>query len=302
MTQSQKPFPKESAQMPQLAYVDGRLVPLRDASVSVEDRGLQFADALYEVAAVLNGRLLDWPAHLARLRRNCAAIFIDFPMTDAALGAQACRLLAINGHSEALLYIQLSRGSAKRDHGFPVNPRPTLVMTVRRFDFGQRIAQQATGVPVITVNDMRWQRVDMKTTGLLANVLAKQDARAAGAFEAWMVSADGIVREGGSTNAYIVRDGTIITHPLSAHILPGIARAALLRLARAASMPVVERPFTRDEALAADEAFLTSTTAPILPVVSIDAQPVGGGKPGPIAQRLASLVWSDIEHQTGWRA
>ncbi|MBC7505075.1 MAG: aminotransferase class IV, partial [Sandarakinorhabdus sp.] len=164
--------------MPQLAYVDGRLSPLRDSHVHVEDRGLQFADALYEVAAVMNGRLLDWEAHLARLRRNCAAIFIDFPMTDAALSAQARRLVAINGHKDALLYVQLSRGSAKRDHGFPDAARPTLVMTVRRFDFVQRIAQQRTGVKVITVNDMRWQRVDMKTTGLLANVLAKQDARA----------------------------------------------------------------------------------------------------------------------------
>ena len=287
--------------MPQLAYVDGRLVPLRDAGVSVEDRGLQFADALYEVAAVMNGALLDWPAHLARLRRNCAAIFIDFPMSDAALTLQAQRLVVANGHTDALLYVQLSRGAAKRDHGFPSAARPTLVMTVRRFDFVQRIAQQATGVKVITVNDMRWQRVDMKTTGLLANVLAKQDARAAGAFEAWLISADGIVREGGSTNAYIVKDGAIITHPLSAHILPGIARAMLLQLARAAQMTVVERTFTLDEALAADEALLTSTTAPLLPVVRIDDRPVGDGTPGPVAARLARLVWDEIARQTGWR-
>ena len=288
--------------MPQLAYVDGRLQPLTTASVHVEDRGLQFADALYEVAAVMNGALLDWDAHMARLRRNCAAIFIDFPMTDAALTAQAKRLVAVNGHADALLYIQLSRGSAKRDHGFPAAARPTLVMTVRRFDFVQRVAQQKTGVGVITVNDMRWQRVDMKTTGLLANVLAKQDARAAGAFEAWMISADGIVREGGSTNAYIVKSGTIITHPLSQHILPGIARATLLRLARDAQMAVEERPFTLDDALAADEAFLTSTTAPLLPVVRIDSRAVAGGTPGPVATRLAALVWDEVARQTGWRA
>lgn len=287
--------------MPQLAYVDGRLVPLREAGVSVEDRGLQFADALYEVAAVMNGALLDWEAHLARLRRNCAAIFIDFPMTDAALSAQAKRLVTVNGHRDAMLYLQLSRGSAKRDHGFPGDSHPTLVMTVRRFDFIQRIAQQASGVKVITVNDMRWQRVDMKTTGLLANVLAKQDARASGAFEAWMISAEGIVREGSSTNAYIVRDNAIITHPLSAHILPGIARATLLRLARAAQMTVVERTFTLEEALAADEAFLTSTTAPILPIVTIDGMAIGSGKPGPVATRLAALVWDEIARQTGWR-
>jgi D-alanine transaminase len=287
--------------MPQLAYVDGRITALRDATVHVEDRGLQFADALYEVAAVMNGELLDWEPHLARLRRNCAAIFIDFAMTDTALTLQAKRLVAANGHKDALLYLQLSRGVAKRDHSFPAHPSASLIMTVRRFDFAQRIGQQKTGVGVITVNDMRWQRVDMKTTGLLANVLAKQDAKAAGAFEAWMVSADGIVREGGSTNAYIVKDGTIITHPLSAHILPGIARATLLRLARDAQMTVIERPFSLDEALAADEALLTSTTAPLLPVVRIDGRPVGDGTPGPVAGRLAALVWDEIARQTGWR-
>lgn len=287
--------------MPQLAYVDGRITALRDATVHVEDRGLQFADALYEVAAVMNGELLDWEPHLARLRRNCAAIFIDFAMTDAALTAQAKRLVAANGHKDALLYIQLGRGVAKRDHSFPSHARASLIMTVRRFDFAQRIGQQKTGVGVITVNDMRWQRVDMKTTGLLANVLAKQDAKAAGAFEAWMISADGIVREGGSTNAYIVKGGTIITHPLSAHILPGIARATLLRLARDAQMTVIERPFNLDEALSADEALLTSTTAPLLPVVRIDGRPVGTGTPGPVAGRLAALVWDEIARQTGWR-
>ena len=287
--------------MPQLAYVDGRITLLRDAHVHVEDRGLQFADALYEVAAVLNGVLLDWPAHLARLRRNCAAIFIDFPMTDAALTAQAKRLIAANGHAEAIIYLQLSRGKAKRDHAFPAHARPSLVMTVRRFDFAQRTQQQKTGVKVITVNDMRWQRVDMKTTGLLANVLAKQDARAAGAFEAWLVGADDTVREGGSTNAYIVKDATVITHPLSAQILPGIARATTLRLARAAQISVVERPFSLDEARAADEALLTSTTAPLLPVVAIDGTAIGDGKPGPVTTRLAGLVADEIAHQTGWR-
>jgi D-alanine transaminase len=287
--------------MPQLAYVDGRITALRDASVNVEDRGLQFADALYEVTAVLNGRLLDWPEHLARLRRNCAALFIDFAISDAALTLQAERLVAANGHADALLYLQLSRGVARRDHGFPAQPRPSLVMTVRRFDFAQRTAQQCSGIKVITVNDMRWQRVDMKTTGLLANVLAKQDARAAGAFEAWLISADGIVREGGSTNAYIVKDGAIITHPLSAHILPGIARATLLRLARDAQISVIERPFTLAEALTADEALLTSTTAPLLPVVQIDGTPVGDGTPGPVAARLAALVGDEIARQTGWR-
>ncbi len=288
--------------MPQLAYVDGRIVPLASASVSVEDRGLQFADALYEVAAVLNGRLLDWPQHLIRLRRGLAALFIDFPMSDAALTLQAKRLIAANGQTDAILYLQVSRGAARRDHGFPNDAQASLIMTVRRFDFAQRVAQQRKGVAVITVNDMRWRRVDLKTTGLLANVMAKQDARVAGAFEAWLVGPDDVVREGSSTNAWIVKDKTLITHPLSESILPGIARAALLRLAVGDGIAIAERPFTLAEALAADEALLTSTTAPLLPVVTIDGRPVGTARPGPIAARLAALVWSDVVAQTGWQA
>jgi D-alanine transaminase len=286
--------------MPQLAYVDGRIVPLREANVPVEDRGLQFADAIYEVAAVLGGTLLDWPQHLARMRRTLAALFIHLPISDAALGLQARRLVAANGQPDALLYLQVSRGVARRDHGFPAAAQASLVMTVRRFDFRQRLPQLETGVAVITVNDMRWGRVDLKTTGLLANVLAKQDARAAGAFEAWLVGPDGTLREGASTNAWIVSGGRLITHPLSAQILPGIARAALLDIARDAQVPVEERRFSLAEALAADEALLTSTTAPLLPVVTIDGHAVGNGRPGPVTQRLGALLWADIRRQTGW--
>ena len=288
--------------MPQLAYIDGRIVPLAQARIPVEDRGLQFADALYEVVAVLNGRLLDWPQHLIRLRRGLAALFIDFPMSDAALTLQARRLVAANGHADALLYLQISRGVARRDHGFPADAHASLIMTVRRFDFAQRVGQQQNGVAVITVNDMRWRRVDLKTTGLLANVLAKQDARAAGAFEAWLVGPDDVVREGSSTNAWIVKDGVLITHPLAASILAGIARATLLRLAAKAGIAIAERPFTLAQALAADEALLTSTTAPLLPVVAIDGQPIANGTPGPMAAKLAALVYGDIAAQTGWHA
>ena len=287
--------------MPQLAFVDGRVVPLAGARVHVEDRGLQFADGVYEVGALLGGRLLDWQPHLDRLRRNLAALFIAPPMADAALGIVARRLIAANRVREGLLYIQVTRGRARRDHGFPADPLATLVMTVRRFDFAQRKRQLATGVAVVTVNDQRWGRCDLKTTGLLANVLAKQDARSAGAFEAWFVAPDDTVREGGSTNAYIVRDGVLVTHPLSANILPGIARATLLRLARAAGVPVEERTFGLAEALAADEALLTSTTAPVLPVVAIDGFAIGDGTPGPLTARLAELMWDEIAAQTGYR-
>lgn len=288
--------------MPRLAYVDGRFRPLAEAHVSVEDRGFQFADGVYEVCAVLGGRLLDWPLHLARLQRNCAALLIAAPMTPAALDLIARRLIAANRAKQALLYIQMTRGAAKRDHGFPAVSTPTLVMTVRPFDFAQRVGQQATGVGVLTVNDQRWGRCDIKTTGLLANVLAKHDARAAGAFEAWFVAADGTVTEGGSTNAWIVdAAGSVITHPLSAKILPGVMRAAIVEAVAAEGITLVERPFALDEARGAAEAFLSSTTAPVVPVVRIDDRPVAGGRPGPVTARLAAAMWARIAAQTGYR-
>jgi len=288
--------------MSQHAYVDGQYMPLADAMVPIEDRGLQFADSIYEVVAVLNGQLLDWPAHLVRLRRNLAALFIPPAVSEAALGMIARRLVCKARFTEGLVYMQISRGSARRDHGFPANIQPRLMMTARRFDFHQRAAQQRTGISVLSVPDQRWGRVDIKTTGLLANVLAKQDARVAGAFEAWFVAEDGTVREGSSTNGWIVQGGRLLTPPLSAHILPGIARAALLRLARAAGLEVEEKAFSLEQAYAADEALLTSTTAPLLPIVRIDGRAIGSGQPGPVAARLATLVADDIYQQTGWRS
>ena len=288
--------------MSQHAYVDGQYMPLADAMVPIEDRGLQFADSIYEVVAVLCGTLLDWPDHLVRLRRNLAALFIPLAHSDAALGLVARQLVSRARLGDGLLYIQISRGSARRDHGFPKAPHPRLMMTARSFDFHQRARQQREGVSVRTIPDQRWGRVDIKTTGLLANVLAKQDARTAGDFEAWFIAEDGTVREGGSTNAWIVKAGTLITHPLSAHILPGIARMSLIRLAQEHGIMVEETPFHLDDALAADEALLTSTTAPVLPIVKIDGQPVAHGKPGPMAARLAEMVAADIHRQTGWRS
>ena len=287
--------------MPQLAYVNGRILPLADASLHIEDRGTQFGDAVYEVCAVMNGRILDWQPHLVRLRRNLAELGITLAIGDGPLTLQAKRLIAQNGHSECIIYMQVSRGTAKRDHAFPGAAPANLVMTVRRFDFAQRIRQLETGISVITQPDTRWGRVDIKTTGLLPNVLAKQAAREAGAFEAWLIAGE-TVREGSSTNAWIVKEGRIITHPTGTSILPGIARDSLIRLAREAQLVVEERPFTLAEALAADEAFLTSTTAPILPVVRIDGQAVGSGKTGPVVRRLAELTWNEVARQTGWRA
>lgn len=287
--------------MPAVAYVNGRYGPIINAGVSVEDRGFQFADSLYEVVAFLNGRFLDWDKHLWRLRRGLAALFIDGVPGDAALQQIARRLIAMSRYPDGLLYIQVSRGAAKRDHGFPAGIPPTLVLTVRRFDFAQRIPQLAKGVSAISLPDQRWARCDLKTTGLLPAVLAKQEAKAAGAFEALFVK-DGEVTEGGSTNMYMVDGaGRIITHPVSARILPGIARDTLLNLARAAQMEVVERAFTLEEARAAPELFLSSTTAPILPIVRLDDAPVGAGTPGPVSLRLGDMVWGEVRQQTGWR-
>ena len=286
--------------MPRLAYVNGRTVPLADAHIHVEDRGMQFSDGVYEVCAVLNRRRLDWPLHAQRLARNLSALEIAAPMSLAALDAQITRLIAANRVSEALLYIQITRGTARRDHGFPAaGTRPTLVMTVRPFDFAARVPLQARGIAIASVNDQRWGRCDIKTTGLLANVLAKQTARAAGGFEAWLVDEHDFVAEGSSTNAWIVHGGTIVTHPLSARILPGIARATTLRLARAAGVAIIERPFSLAEAHAADEAFITSTTAPVIGVASLDGHKLPA--PGPVTQALGRAMWAEIERQTGYR-
>ncbi len=290
-----------SGAMPAVAYVNGRYGPIAEAGVSVEDRGFQFADSLYEVVAVLNGRFLDWEKHLWRLRRGLSALFIEGLPSDAALAHIARRLVGLSRYADGLLYIQVSRGAVRRDHPFPEDTPATLVLTMRRFDFRQRLPQLETGVPAISVPDQRWARCDLKTTGLLPAVLAKQEARAAGAFEALFVK-DGAVTEGGSTNIYMVTaDGVIVTHPLSARILPGIARDTLLDLAREAQMKVEERAFTIEEARAAPELFLTSTTAPILPIVRLDGGAVGTGRPGPVTARLGQLAWAEIGRQTGWK-
>lgn len=287
--------------MPRIAYVNGRIVPLAEAAISVEDRGYQFADGVYEVCAVLGGKLLDWPGHLERLARSRDLIEIARPMSDAALTTVAKRLIAANGLQQALLYIQVTRGVARRDHGFPATGRPALVMTVRPFDFGQRAGQQATGVAVATRADDRWDHCDIKSISLLPNVLAKQAARRAGAFETWFVDATGDVTEGASTNAWIVdASGTVVTRPLSPAILPGVMRATLIWLAHAAQIKVEERPFSLAEAQAAPEAFITSTTAPCLGVVAIDGRPVGDGKPGPVTRRMGELLWAEIARQTGF--
>lgn len=287
--------------MPAIAYVNGRYSPIAEAAVSIDDRGFQFADSVYEVVAFLNGRFLDWEKHVWRLRRSLAALHIIGVAGDAALLAIARRLVAMSRYSDGLLYVQISRGIARRDHGFPGASTPTVVLTARRFDFHHRVTQLAQGIAVISLPDQRWARCDIKTTGLLPAVLAKQEAKRAGAFEA-MFERDGKVTEGGSTNMWLV-DGreTIVTHPISMEILAGVARDTLLQLAQENGLQVEQRSFTLEEARGAPELFLTSTTAPILPITTLDGAPVGHGSPGPVTTRLADMVWSEVERQTGWR-
>lgn len=287
--------------MPAVAYVDGRYGLVEEAVVSVEDRGFQFADGIYEVVSFLNGRMVDFDRHLWRLRRGLAALLIEGVPDDRVLAMIATRLIGLSRYHDGLLYVQISRGAARRNHAFPKHVRPTLVMTVRSFDFRQRLAQLQQGVAAITLPDQRWQRSDLKTTGLLPAVLAKQEAVRAGAFEAMLVGEDGGVTEGASSNLYMVDGaGRLVTHPLSAQILAGVAREAFLRLAQKAGIEMQERVFSVGEARAASELLLTSTSAPILPIVSLDGAPVGEGQPGPIARRLGQLAWQEVRRQTGW--
>lgn len=284
------------------AYVNGDYLPLHLAEVPAEDRGLQFGDSIYEVIALLNQRPLDWERHIWRLGRNLAALQIMGAPGPGALQRIARTLVRRARLADGLLYIQVTRGAARRDHPFPAASRPTLVMTARPFDFRKRLVQQEKGVAVISIPDPRWKRCDIKTTNLLGAVLAKEDARRAGAFEAMFIGNDGMVTEGGSTNIWMVDEaGRLVTHPLSSAILGGIARETLIRLAEDAGITTIEHPFGLDEALAAPELFLTSTTAPVLPIIAVDGRSIGDGQPGPVVKKLCRLMWAEVERQTGWR-
>ena len=271
--------------MSRIAYVDGRYVPHRHASVHIEDRGFQFADGVYEVVAVIGGRRFDEPRHLDRLERSLGEIDIAMPMSRAALACVMDEVVRRNRVNDGILYLQITRGSAPRDHAWRDGASPVVVMTARR-QLPPSDQAVKDGVAVITAPDQRWRRNDIKSVALLGNVLGKQKARRAGAYETWMVDDAGRVTEGTSTNAWIVVGGRIVTRPLGPEILGGITRAAVLDVARELQIAVDERPFSVDEAGAADEAFLTSTTSYVLPVTRIDDMTVGTGKPGPVTARL----------------
>ena len=273
--------------MSRIAYVNGRYLPRERASVSIEDRGFQFADGVYEVCEVRAGRMIDERRHMARLDRSLSELRIARPMTPAALAVVMRETIRRNRVHDGIIYVEITRGAARRDFPFPPGIRPTLIVTARSNDLA-RFEQLATdGVAVVTVPDIRWGRVDIKSVALLPNVLAKQTAREQGAREAWLVDGDGRITEGASSNAWIVaHDGKILTHPLGHDVLPGITRSVVLDVIKAQGLVVEERAFTLEEAYGAREAFITSASQIVLPVTSINGRPVGNGAPGLIASAL----------------
>ena len=274
--------------MSRVAYVNGRYLPHARAEVHIEDRGYQFGDGVYEVCEVRGGRLVDERKHLARLERSLTEIRMPVPMSPAALRVVLRETLRRNRVRDGLLYLQVTRGVARRDHAFPPpGTKPSVVVTARSIDRVKLEGQAETGVAIITVPDNRWERVDIKTIALLPNVLARQSARDHGAREAWFVDRDGFVTEGSSSNAWIVtRGGAILTRPATRGILKGITREVALQVAAKQGLTIEERPFTVAEALAAREAFLTSATQVIMPIVRIDGSSIGDGRPGAVAQAL----------------
>jgi D-alanine transaminase len=277
--------------MGRIAYVNGRFVPHAEAFVHIEDRGYQLADAVYEVWALFDGKLADAEGHFARLERSLGELRIPMPMTRAALTLVLKEAVRRNRIRDGLLYLQVSRGVARRDHAFPTEPvRPAVVMTVSAVDRVASEARAAKGVSVVTTPETRWGRCDIKTVGLLPNALAKQKAREAGAAEAWFVDDLGFVTEGASSNAWIVdAEGRLRTRDTNANILRGITRSTLLSVIAREGMEVDERPFTPADAVAAREAFITGAGTLVLPVVAVDGKMVGEGKPGPVATRLRRL-------------
>jgi D-alanine transaminase len=271
-----------------VAYVNGRYLPRRDATVDIEDRGYQFSDGVYEICEVRGGRIVDERRHLARLQRSLAELDIRPPMSPAALGVVMRETIRRNRVHDGIVYLQVTRGVARRDHAFPPpGTQPSVVVTARNLDLAGNERAAAEGVAVVTVPDNRWGRVDIKSISLLPNVLAKQAARAQGAREAWFVDRDGKVTDGSSSNAWIVtKNGKVVTRAADKAILRGITRGVLIDVIAAQGLTFEERPFTVEEAYGAREAFLTSASQIVLPVVRIDGRAIGNGAPGTVATAL----------------
>jgi D-alanine transaminase len=272
-----------------IAYVNGSFVPLSEAKVSILDRGFLFADGIYEVSAVLGGKLVDNASHLARLKRSVGEISLELPESLERIEEIQKELIARNGFEDGMVYLEVTRGADEgRDFAFPKGIRPTLIMFTAAKDIVNAPSAK-TGIAVITVPDIRWARRDIKSVALLAQVLAKQAAAAAGAGEAWMIE-DGKVTEGGSSSAFILtQDDVIVTRQNGNEILPGCTRKAVVKLAEERQLRIEERAFSVDEALKAKEAFITSASAFVQGVVSIDGKTVANGKPGPMTNRLREI-------------
>lgn len=285
--------------MSRIVYVNGSYVPENEGKVSIFDRGFLFADGIYEVTAVINGKLVDYDPHMERLERSLNEIRMAWPCSKAQLRQMHEELIKRNKLDEGIIYMQVTRGAADREFKFPTESTSTLI----GFTQVQKLLENPhapAGVKVVTIPDIRWARRDIKSVMLLAPVLGKQKAYEEGAFEGWMVE-DGKITEGTSSNAYIVKDGKVITRPLSNSILAGCTRRSLFRLAEEHDVTIEERLFTPDEAYAADEAFLTSASNFVLPIVEIDGRRVGGGQPGPVVRKLRDLYLDEARRQAGLR-
>ncbi len=276
--------------MSRTVYVNGAYLPEEEARISIFDRGFVFADGIYEVSAVIGGKLVDCEAHLARLERSCGEIKLALPWSRAELIAIHEELITRNALDEGGVYLQVTRGAADRDFPFPKEVTPTLVMFTQARNMTTAPAAK-TGIKIVSCPDIRWARRDIKSVGLLAQVLAKQYAAENGAAEAWMLEGD-VVTEGGSSTAWIVKGKTLISRPLSQKVLPGITRQAVLAFIAESGYAFEEREFTLAEALDAEEAFITSATSLVMPVVSIDGHTIHNGAPGPAAIRLREIYLS----------
>ncbi len=277
--------------MSRVAYVNGRYLPHGDAAVHIEDRGYQFADGIYEVVAVNDGKMVDEIGHLERLDRSLRELKMRAPMSRAALRVVMRQVIRRNKVETGIIYLQITRGVAPRDHAFPAAAtRPSLVMTAKSVPSGRNRALAVAGIRVVSVPDIRWRRCDIKSISLLPNCLAKQTAREAGAYEALLVDADGYVIEGSSTNAWMIDgDGSLVTRQADSDILNGITRLALKVLAARDGVRIIERPFSLEEAKRARELFITSSSSLVLPIVQLDDTVIGNGKPGSIACRLREI-------------
>lgn len=282
--------------MPRIAYVNGRYVSHRNACVHIEDRGYQFADGVYEVCEVAHGFIVDMTRHLDRLERSLRELSIAWPVARKALTIILREVVHRNRVRNGLVYVQVTRGVAARDFVFPQDTQPALVVTARKIDPSDQAKRAENGIKVITVPENRWDRVDIKTVGLLPNVLAKQKAKEAGAHEAWFIDEDGNVKEGGSSNAWIVtQDGVLVTRPADHGILRGITRSGLFDVAEKLGLRVEERKFSVAEAKSAREVFISSATTFAMPVVAIDGQPVANGHPGSVTLSLRQAFFDVAE-------